>query len=77
MSPSTLVDSVRTPTLLLLGAEDLRVPMEQGRAWHLWLKARGVPTELHVFGDEGHALDGPEADKMCMLLTLRFFSRWL
>jgi len=48
-SPSSMVDHVKTPTLVLLGESDLRVPISQGLNWHSWLKARGVPTEYKIY----------------------------
>jgi len=40
-SPITNVSKVKAPTLLLLGTEDLRVPMSQGMAYYRALKAHG------------------------------------
>ena len=37
---------IKTPTLLLLGADDLRVPPKQGTNFHRLLKAKGVETRL-------------------------------
>ena len=35
---------IKTPTLLLLGADDVRVPPKQGTNFHRLLKAKGVET---------------------------------
>src|SRR5690606_33830597 len=45
-SPMSLVKNVRTPTLLLLGTTDLRVPFEQGRQFYYALKKNKVPTKI-------------------------------
>ena len=35
---------IKTPTLLFLGADDVRVPPKQGTNFHRLLKAKGVET---------------------------------
>ncbi len=61
MSPLSRVDQVRTPTLILQGADDLRCPVGQAQQWHAALRARGVPTELVLYPGGSHLfiLDGP------------------
>jgi dipeptidyl aminopeptidase/acylaminoacyl peptidase len=62
-SPLTTIDKVRTPTLILAGANDHRVPPAQSVMLYRALKESGVPTELylaprepHVFGELRHRL---------------------
>ena len=43
---SSMSFKIKTPTLLLLGADDLRVPPKQGTNFHRLLKAKGVETRL-------------------------------
>lgn len=43
-----------TPTLLLAGAEDRRVPAAQSVEFHRALRANGVETRLHIAPREGH-----------------------
>jgi len=66
-SPVRFVDTVACPTLVALGARDLRVPPSQGVEWHYALKARGVPTRLLIYPDDSHPIDRPasEADHWC------------
>ena len=45
---------VTTPTLLLVGEEDERVPAPQSVEFFRALKANGVATELHMAPREGH-----------------------
>jgi acylaminoacyl-peptidase len=59
-SPITHVEKVTTPALLLIGTDDKRVPPSQGWEWHYALKARGVPTSVHQYPGECHALSGVE-----------------
>jgi dipeptidyl aminopeptidase/acylaminoacyl peptidase len=53
-SPLTYLDRCRTPTLVLHGEKDLRVPLAQGRAWYRGLKLRGTETEMVVYPGAGH-----------------------
>ncbi|GII75252.1 serine hydrolase [Sphaerisporangium rufum] len=54
MSPLTRVAGVRTPTLLLHGAADLRCPLGQAQQWHTALRERGVPARLVVYPGASH-----------------------
>jgi len=53
-SAMTYVDNVTTPTLILHGASDLRVPVGQAMELYRGLKDRGKPTELVFYPREGH-----------------------
>jgi dipeptidyl aminopeptidase/acylaminoacyl peptidase len=53
-SPLKYVAHVKTPTLFLVGAQDVRVPPPQSYEMHRALKANGVPTRLYVAPREGH-----------------------
>lgn len=44
-SPILHADSVKAPTLLGLGSNDLRVPMSQGKLWYYRLKANNVKAK--------------------------------
>lgn len=50
----THVDRVRTPTLILHGGSDERVPIGQPMEFFRALKDRGVPVELVFYPREGH-----------------------
>lgn len=73
-SPIAHVDHVKTPTLVLIGEQDKRVPPFQGRAWHYWLKGKGVPSTLHSFPDTGHSLDSPTAAMRSLLIVNEFLN---
>ena len=66
MSPLTRVADVRTPTLLLHGADDLTCPLGQAQQWHTALRERGVPTRLVVYPDASHVfiLLGPPSQRL-------------
>jgi dipeptidyl aminopeptidase/acylaminoacyl peptidase len=53
-SPSTYAKSFKTPTLVLHGALDFRVPEGQGLAMFTALQRQGVPSRFVYFPDEGH-----------------------
>jgi dipeptidyl aminopeptidase/acylaminoacyl peptidase len=53
-SPSSFVQNFKTPTLVLHGALDFRVPDAQGIGMFTALQRRGVPSRLVFFPDEGH-----------------------
>ncbi|GAA0239836.1 serine hydrolase [Cryptosporangium japonicum] len=66
MSPLTHVADVRTPTLLLHGADDLTCPVGQAQQWHTALRQLGVPTRLVVYPGASHAfvLLGPPSQRV-------------
>lgn len=53
-SPHSFARHMQTPTLVIHGALDYRVPDQQGLAYYNTLKARGVPARLLWFPDENH-----------------------
>jgi dipeptidyl aminopeptidase/acylaminoacyl peptidase len=53
-SPIFQVFRTKTPTLLMFGQNDNRVPLPQGIEMYHGLKANGVPVELVIFPREGH-----------------------
>ncbi|GAA3950604.1 serine hydrolase [Actinoplanes auranticolor] len=66
MSPLTRVADVRTPTLLLHGADDLTCPAGQAQQWHTALRQLGVPTRLVLYPGASHAfiLNGPPSQRL-------------
>ena len=53
-SPSNYVKNFHTPTLVIQGELDFRVPAEQGMGMFTALQRRGVEARLLWFPDEGH-----------------------
>ncbi|WP_121257643.1 serine hydrolase [Nocardioides ferulae] len=66
MSPLTRVHDVRTPTLVLHGADDRTCPVGQALQWHTSLRERGVPTELVLYPGAAHVfiLLGPPSQRL-------------
>jgi dipeptidyl aminopeptidase/acylaminoacyl peptidase len=57
MSPSTYAGEFgkyKTPTLVICGEQDFRVPYTQSLELYTALQRQGVPSKLIVFPDEGH-----------------------
>ena len=53
-SPIQFIKNVKTPTLIIVGERDAECPAPQSyEFWHA-LRTLGVPTELVVYGGEGH-----------------------
>ncbi|CAN6547886.1 unnamed protein product [Malus baccata var. baccata] len=57
MSPISHVSKVKTPTLFLLGAQDIRLPISIGLQYSRALKEKGVPVKVIVFPHDNHAID--------------------
>jgi dipeptidyl aminopeptidase/acylaminoacyl peptidase/CubicO group peptidase (beta-lactamase class C family) len=61
MSPISQVEKVRTPTLVIQGAADVRCPVGQAQQWYSALREQGVPTRLVLYPEGSHLfiLEGP------------------
>ena len=75
-SPTTFVERVATPTLLLHSREDRRCPLPMGRAFHQLLLGRGVPTGLIEYPGEGHGIKQPRHRVDVLRRTLDWFARF-
>ena len=76
-SPLLHVQQVTTPCLILHGESDVRVPVEQGRAFYQALKRRGIPTEMVTYPRQGHSFDEPRLYMDFIQRHLDWFDRWL
>ena len=63
-SPHAFAQHMSTPTLVIHGALDYRVPDAQGLAYYNTLKARGVDARLLWFPDENHWILKPRNSKL-------------
>ncbi len=71
------IAKVTTPTQVLHGAQDERVPTAQGLEFYRALRRRGVPTQMILFPRTPH---GPQEPKLLMSVTphiLDWFDQWL
>ncbi len=62
------IKNVETPTQIIHGANDLRVPTTQGQEFYVALKRRGVPTEMILLPRTPH---GPREPKLLMEVSPR------
>ena len=67
------IDKVQTPTQVIHGANDLRVPFTQGQEFYVALKRKGVATEMVVYPRTPH---GPREPKFLMDVSTRVLT-WL
>jgi dipeptidyl aminopeptidase/acylaminoacyl peptidase len=63
-SPASFAARMDTPTLVIHGARDYRVPDCNGLAYYNTLKARGVPARLLWFPDENHWVLKPRNSRL-------------
>ena len=55
-SASYHAEKIRAPVLLLHGAHDERIPVQQATAFAEILKANGIPLRFKIFPDAGHSI---------------------
>jgi dipeptidyl aminopeptidase/acylaminoacyl peptidase len=72
-SPSHYAGSFHTPTLVIHGELDFRVPYTQGLQLYTALQLQKVPSKLLVFPDEGHWILKPQNS----ILWYQTFIDWL
>jgi dipeptidyl aminopeptidase/acylaminoacyl peptidase len=75
-SPSTHIAAAKTPTLILVGRDDARVPYPQAQQLYRALLGLGVPTELVHYPREGHGVREPRHRADEYTRTLAWFERW-
>jgi dipeptidyl aminopeptidase/acylaminoacyl peptidase len=63
----------KTPTLVIAGEKDFRVPYTQSLEFFSALQRQGVPSELLIFPDEGHWVLKPQNSQ----LWYKTFLNWL
>jgi len=75
-SPSNFVKSFKTPTLVITGERDYRVPYTQSLQFFTALQKQGVPSRLIVFSNAGH---WPSWYEMALYYTahLEWFEKYL
>lgn len=61
-SPISYISKVKTPTLFLLGAQDLRVPVSNGLQYARSLREKGVETKVIMFPSDIHPINKPRSN---------------
>jgi dipeptidyl aminopeptidase/acylaminoacyl peptidase len=75
-SPSYYVKDFHTPTLVIHGEEDFRVPYTQGLELFTALQMQKVPSKLLVFPDEGHWILKPQNSVLWYNSFLEWIGEW-
>jgi dipeptidyl aminopeptidase/acylaminoacyl peptidase len=75
-SPSNFVKEFKTPTLVIHGELDYRVPVGQGLQLFTALKIQKVPSKLLLFPDEGHWILKPQNSLLWYSTFLDWAREW-
>jgi len=76
-SPSSFVNEFQTPTLVIHGELDYRVPVGQGMQLFTALQSRRVSSRLLLFPDEGHWILKPQNTMLWYAQFLDWVNRWV
>jgi dipeptidyl aminopeptidase/acylaminoacyl peptidase len=76
-SPMFNVKGVTTPTMIIHGDADIRVPISQGFEFYNALKAQGVPTRMLVLPRQPHGPTEPKMQLAAMQANLDWFEKYL
>ncbi|KAF9618651.1 hypothetical protein IFM89_002346 [Coptis chinensis] len=76
-SPISHISKVKTPTIFLLGAKDLRVPVSNGLQYVRALKEKGVDVKVIVFPNDIHPIDRPQSDFESFINIGVWFKKYL
>jgi dipeptidyl aminopeptidase/acylaminoacyl peptidase len=76
-SPISRVDQIRTPLMVVQGANDTRVARAESDTIVESLRARGVDVEYILFDDEGHLFSNPENLVWMFAAAERFLAKHL
>jgi dipeptidyl aminopeptidase/acylaminoacyl peptidase len=75
-SPSYFVSNFKTPTLVIHGELDYRVPVGQGMQLFTALQMQKVPSKMVLFPDEGHWIMKPQNSVLWYSTFLDWISEW-
>src|ERR1700733_4615825 len=75
-SPSHFAKEFQTPTLVVHGELDFRIPYSQGLELYTVLQMRKVPSELLIFPDEGHWVLKPQNSAFWYKTFVDWVDRW-
>jgi dipeptidyl aminopeptidase/acylaminoacyl peptidase len=76
-SPSYFAKDFKTPTLVLHGELDYRVPVGQGMQLFTALQMQKVPSKMVLFPDEGHWISKPQNSVLWYGQFLEWVGEWL
>ena len=76
-SAMTYIKQARTPTLIMHGEEDRRVPIGQAQELYMGLRKNGVPATLVFYPRQGHGIGEPRLQLDKMQREYAFFAKWV
>ena len=76
-SPSTYAKEFKTPTLIITGEKDYRIPYTQSLQMFTALRRQGVPARLIVFPNDGHWPNRVKSMPLYYAAHLDWFHRYL
>jgi len=76
-SPLTQADKIKTPLLVVQGANDPRVKKREADQIVIALRDRGFPVEYMVAPDEGHSIARPVNSMAMLALAEKFLAKYL
>jgi dipeptidyl aminopeptidase/acylaminoacyl peptidase len=76
-NPAAYVKNWQTPMLVIHGADDFRVPLEQGLAAFNALQRKGIASQFLYFPDENHWVLRPANSVQWHETVLAWLERWL
>jgi len=76
-SPGNFVKDFHTPTLVIHGEQDFRVPYTQGLQLFTALQLQKVPSKLLLFPDEGHWVLKPQNSLLWYKTFLDWIDSWV
>jgi dipeptidyl aminopeptidase/acylaminoacyl peptidase len=75
-SPSMFVNEFKTPTLVIHGELDFRVPYTQGLQLFTALQMQKVPSKLLIYPDEGHWVLKPQNSLLWYKTVIDWINTW-
>jgi dipeptidyl aminopeptidase/acylaminoacyl peptidase len=75
-NPRDFVKNFKTPTLVIHGEKDYRVPLEQSLAMFTALRRQDVPARLLLFPDENHWVLQPQNSVRWYAEVVAWLDRW-
>jgi dipeptidyl aminopeptidase/acylaminoacyl peptidase len=76
-SPMKYIKNVKTPTMIMHGQVDTRVPIAQAQEFYMALKEMKVPVEFVVYPRENHGFTEPRHQMDRVRRYVRFFAKYL
>jgi dipeptidyl aminopeptidase/acylaminoacyl peptidase len=77
VNPEEFVKNWKTPTLVIHGEKDFRIPYSQGIGTFTALQRKGIPSKLLIFPDENHFVLKPANSILWHETVIGWLDRWL